>query len=122
MKAMRYKIALLSLLSLPAMLVVATAGSAAAAPQHSAASARPAAATSASSVTSSSLGTFKPTFAGTAATGCAGPPTCSLLTGPLNTPSTAATSQGAGAPAQAARTPWRRRISGIAISPRPNGA
>ena len=101
MKAMRYKIALLSLLSLPAMLVVATAGSAAAAPQHSAASARPAAATSASSVTSSSLGTFKPTFAGTAATGCAGPPTCSLLTGPLNTPSTAATSQGAGAPAQA---------------------
>jgi hypothetical protein len=101
MKAMRYKIALLSLLSLPAMLVVAAAGSAAAAPQHSAASARPAAATSASSVTSSSLGTFKPTFAGTAATGCAGPPTCSLLTGPINTPSTAATSQGSGAPAQA---------------------
>ncbi len=104
MKAMRYKIALLSLLSLPAMLVVATAGSAAAAPQHSAASARPAAATSASSVTSSSLGTFKPTFAGTAATGCAGPPTCSLLTGPLNTPSTAgtaATSRGPEVPAPA---------------------
>ena len=103
MKAMRHKMALLSLLSLPAMLVVATPGSAAAAPQHSAASARPAAVTSGNSVTSSSLGTFKPTFAGTAATGCAGPPTCSLLTGPLNTPSTstAATSRGPEVPAQA---------------------
>jgi hypothetical protein len=107
MKAMRYKIALLSLLSLPAMLVVTTAGSAAAAPQHNATSAQPAAVTSASSVTSSSLGTFKPTFAGTAATGCTGPPTCSLLTGPLNTPSTAstaATGNGSDAPAAQPRT------------------
>jgi hypothetical protein len=41
-----------------------------------------------SAVTSSSLGRFRPTFVGTAATGCraAG---CSLLTGPLRTPSTA---------------------------------
>jgi hypothetical protein len=101
MKAMRYKIALVSLLSIPAMLVVATAGSATAAPQRSAAGARTAAAST--SVSSSSLGTFKPTFAGTAATGCVGPPTCSLLTGPLNTPavSAAAASNGAGAQARA---------------------
>ena len=77
MKTMRYKIALLSLLSLPAMLLVA-AGGAAAAPHHSAAGA----------VTSSSLGSFKPTFTGPAATGCASPG-CHLLTGPFRTPSTA---------------------------------
>ena len=83
MKRMRYKLVLLlSLLSLPAMLLAATGGPAAAAPQRSAASARTAA------VTSSSLGTFKPTFAGPAATGCR--VNCSLLTGPVNTPSTAA--------------------------------
>ena len=77
MKATRYKIALvLSLLSLPAMLLVATGGPAAAAPHRSAAGA----------VTSSSLGSFKPTFTGSAATGCAG---CHLLTGPFRTPSTA---------------------------------
>src|SRR5215831_20346743 len=76
MKAMRHKVALLSLLSLPAMLLVATGGSAAAVPHTSATSA----------VTSSSLGTFKPTFTGSAATGCAG---CHLLTGPIHTPSTA---------------------------------
>jgi hypothetical protein len=77
MKSMRYKIAvLLSLLSLPALLLVATGGSAVAAPHHSIARA----------VTSSSLGSFKPTFTGSAATGCAG---CHLLTGPFRTPSTA---------------------------------
>ena len=77
MKAMRYKIAMvLSLLSLPAMLLVASGGPAAAAPHHSAAGA----------VTSSSLGSFKPTFTGSAATGCAG---CDLMTGPFRTPSTA---------------------------------
>src|SRR5215472_8151915 len=72
MKTMRYKIALLSLLSLPAMLLVAAGGPAAAAPHHSAAGA----------VTSSSLGSFKPTFTGPAATGCASPG-CHLLTGPF---------------------------------------
>ena len=83
MKATRYKIAVvLSLLSLPAMLLVANGGPAAAARHRSATSARTAA------VTSSSLGTFKPTFAGPAATGCS--VDCKLLTGPLNTPSTAA--------------------------------
>ncbi len=83
MKAMRSKIAvLLSLLSLPAMLLVATGGPAAAAPHHSATGA----------VTSSSLGSFKPTFAGPAATGCAS--NCSLLSGPVNTPSTAAAASG----------------------------
>jgi hypothetical protein len=81
MKAMRYKIALLSLLSLPAMLLVATGGSAAAAPHGSAAGARP------DAVTPSSLGTFKPTFVGPAATGC--PSGCHLLTGPFPAPSTA---------------------------------
>jgi hypothetical protein len=80
MKAMRYKITLLSLLSVPAMLLVAISGSAAAAPHRSAAGAPTAA------VTSSSLGSFKPTFVGSAATGCAG---CHLLTGPISTPSTA---------------------------------
>jgi hypothetical protein len=76
MKAKRYMIALLSLVTLPAMLLVATGGSAAATPHRSAAGA----------VTSSSLGTFKPTFVGSAATGCAG---CHLLTGPFSSPSTA---------------------------------
>ena len=82
MKAMRYKFAvLLSLLSLPAMLLVATGGPVAAAPHGS----------SGGAVTSSSLGSFKPTFAGPAATGCTG---CHLLTGPINTPSTAAAASG----------------------------
>jgi hypothetical protein len=77
MKAVRYKLALLSLLSLPGMLLVATAGSAAAAPHRSAAGA----------VTSSSLGNFRPTFVGPAATGCASG--CHLLTGPFRAASTA---------------------------------
>jgi hypothetical protein len=81
MKAMRYKIALLSLLALPATLVVAIGGSAAAAPHGSATHARPGA------VRSSSLGSFKPTFVGSAATGCASG--CNLLTGPFLTPSVA---------------------------------
>jgi hypothetical protein len=78
MKAMRYKIALLSLLSVPAMLLVAAGGPAAAAPHMGAAGA----------VTSSSLGSFKPTFTGPAAIGCASPG-CHLLSGPFRTPSTA---------------------------------
>ena len=77
MKAMRYKIARCCRScpsrrcswSLPG-------GPAVAAPPRSAAGA----------VTSSSLGSFKPTFTGPAATGCAG---CHLLTGPFRTPSTA---------------------------------
>ena len=93
MKRMRYKLVLLlSLLSLPAMLLAATGGPAAAAPLTSAASARAAA------VTSSNLGTFKPTFAGPAATGCS--VNCSLLTGPVNTPSTAAAARANAAKAQ----------------------
>ena len=78
MKTMRYKVALLSLLSLPAMLLVATGGPAAAAPHTR----------SASTVTSSSLGSFKPTFTGPAATGCASPG-CHLLSGPFLSPSIA---------------------------------
>ena len=85
MRAMRYKFALLlSLLSLPGMLLVATGGSAAATASHTAARS--------SAVTTSNLGTFKPTFAGPAATGCR--VDCHLLTGPFNTPSTAAAASG----------------------------
>src|SRR5215469_12098155 len=80
MKAMRYKIALLSLLALPATLLVAIGGPAAA-PHGSATSARPGA------VRSSSMGPFKPTFVGSAATGCASG--CHLLTGPFHSPSVA---------------------------------
>ncbi len=78
MKAIRYKIALLSLLSLLAMLVVATGEGPAAAAPH----------TSAAAVTSSSMGPFKPTFVGSAATGCASRG-CQLLTGPFRVPSVA---------------------------------
>ena len=46
----------------------------------------------AAAATSSSLGTFKPSFAGPAATGCR--IACHLLTGPFNTPSTAAAASG----------------------------
>jgi hypothetical protein len=78
MKTMRYKVALLSLLALPAMLLVSLGGPAAAAPH----------ARAASTVSSLSLGTFRPTFVGSAAKGCASVG-CSLLTGPFRTPSTA---------------------------------
>ena len=81
MKATRYKIALLSLLALPATLLVAIGGPAAAAPHGSATSAQPGA------VRSSSMGPFKPTFVGSAATGCASG--CHLLTGPFRVPSVA---------------------------------
>ena len=77
----RRSLAFVSLLALPVALVALSGG---------AASARVAA--PASTVTSSSLGVFKPTFAGPAATGCA--VDCSLLTGPVNTPSTAAAATG----------------------------
>src|SRR5579863_4212587 len=85
-KATRRAMALLSLLSLPVMLLVAAGGSAAAVPTTAAAGVRTHA------VTSKSLGIFKPTFAGPAATGCA--VNCNLLSGPVNTPSTAAAARG----------------------------
>ncbi len=69
----------LALLSLPAALALVAAGGAAA---------RVANATSATSaVTTSSLGTYSPTFTGPAAAGCASG--CSLLSGPYASPSTA---------------------------------
>jgi hypothetical protein len=71
--------ALVSALALPAALVAFSGG---------AATAAPAAKTTATTVRSSSLGTFSPTFAGPAATGCDSPG-CALLTGPFPTPSTA---------------------------------
>jgi hypothetical protein len=82
-KIMRTPITLLSLLSLPVALLSMTGGAAATTTQTMARS---------SAVTTSSLGTFKPTFAGPAATGCR--VNCSLLTGPTNTPSTAAAASG----------------------------
>ncbi|MGH3406156.1 MAG: hypothetical protein ACRDRJ_27185 [Streptosporangiaceae bacterium] len=54
-----------------------------------------------STVTSSSLGTFSPTFVGTAATGCASG--CNLLTGPFATPSTASFAVGSAKAKAAAR-------------------
>jgi hypothetical protein len=83
LKIMRRPVALVSLLSLPVVLLSAAGATAA--------TARPTAAPTvarSSAVTTSSLGTFKPTFAGPAATGCA--VNCNLLSGPVNTPSTAA--------------------------------
>jgi hypothetical protein len=85
--AMRRRVALLSLflsLSLGVALAVAAPWGAKAAP--------------ATADSSSSLGVYKPTFVGSAATGCntAG---CQLLTGPVSTPSTAnLTSTGSGTP------------------------
>ena len=84
---MRRRVALLSLLSLLSLivaLVVAPVG-ATAAPVTKTVSART------SAVTSSSLGNFKPTFVGPAATGCVSAG-CSLLTGPFPSPSTASVS------------------------------
>lgn len=80
---MRRRVALLSLLSLLSLivaLVVAPVG-ATAAPVTKTVGARTSAATS------SSLGNFKPTFVGPAATGCVSAG-CSLLTGPFPSPST----------------------------------
>ena len=90
LKIMRRPVALVSLLSLPVVLLSA-AGATAATASHTVARS--------SAVTSKSLGTFKPTFAGPAATGCA--VNCNLLSGPVNTPSTAALSRH---PAVAGRT------------------
>jgi hypothetical protein len=95
---MRGKVALLSLLSLLSLavaLAVAPVG-AAAAPVTKATSART------SAVTSSSLGQFRPTFTGPAATGCASAG-CSLLTGPFRTPSTAGLPASSPAAAAAAK-------------------
>ena len=116
LKIMRRPVALVSLLSLPVVLLSA-AGAA------TAATGSPTVARS-SAVTTSGLGTFKPTFAGTAATGCAR--ACSLLTGPLNTPSTGAAASGHPATGQSGAKPRAHAMplpeSGISISPRLNGA
>jgi hypothetical protein len=71
-----------ALLTLPVGLI-AVPGGAQAAPVHAAAATGTA---TAAKVTSASLGTFRPTFTGPAATGCASG--CDLLTGPTVTPST----------------------------------
>src|SRR5271165_2601212 len=77
----RFRFALVALLPLALALTVASSGAAAALATRTART---------SHVTSSSLGTYSPTFAGPAATGCASG--CSLLTGPFRTPSTASLS------------------------------
>jgi len=76
---MRSRVALLTLISLPVALICAVGG-ATAATAHSTAAA-------ASTVTSSTMGPYRPTFTGPAATGCA--VGCSLLSGPISTGSTA---------------------------------
>ncbi|HEY6275433.1 MAG TPA: hypothetical protein VIX86_03805 [Streptosporangiaceae bacterium] len=78
-----------SALSLALAVVFASGGAAAGAAQ--ATSAR------ASAVQSSTLGQSSPTFVGTAATGCASG--CSLLAGPVNTPSTASLAAASAKPA-----------------------
>jgi hypothetical protein len=85
-KAVRTRVTRFLLVAIPVALLVTIGGSA----------------TALASVTTSNLGTFAPTFAGPAATGCAGPPTCSLLSGPVNTPSVKATSPAAAQAAAAA--------------------
>jgi hypothetical protein len=85
---MRGRVALLSILSLLSLavaLIVAPQGATAATTTTTKTSARTGA------VKSSSLGNFRPTFVGPAATGCASAG-CSLLTGPIRTPSTASVS------------------------------
>jgi hypothetical protein len=85
---MRGRVALLSILSLLSLsvaLIVAPQGATAAPAKTTKTSAQTGA------VQSSSLGNFRPTFAGPAATGCASAG-CSLLTGPIHTPSTASVS------------------------------
>jgi hypothetical protein len=85
---MRGRVALLSILSLLSLsvaLIVAPQGATAAPATTTKTSAQTGA------VQSSSLGNFRPTFAGPAATGCASAG-CSLLTGPIHTPSTASVS------------------------------
>jgi len=79
----RRSVIFLSLLALPAALVLLSGGAASA---RVASPARTAA--TAGTVKSSSLGTSSPTFTGTAATGCTSAG-CDLLTGPFPTPSTA---------------------------------
>ena len=83
-RILRPRIALLALLSLPVALLSMPAGATAATGSHTVARS--------SAVTTSSLGTFRPTFAGPAATGCA--VNCNLLSGPTNTPSVAAAASG----------------------------
>src|SRR5690242_6970093 len=96
----RRRVALVSLLSLPVVLLGATGGA-------TVATASPTGARSAA-VTTSSLGMFKPTFAGTAATGCA--TACQLLTGPLNTPSVAAAARAHAATSQGSAAKPRAHV------------
>src|SRR5215469_7187722 len=77
----RRSIAFLSLLALPITLVVLSGGAASAAKTTSTVKAT-------SHVKSSSLGTFTPSFTGSAATGCTSAG-CDLLTGPFPAASTA---------------------------------
>ncbi len=76
----------LSAVALAVALMAAVGGGAAAGSSAQASSQR------AGAVRSYSLGTYSPTFAGPAATGCS--VDCHLLSGPLNTPSTAAAASG----------------------------
>ena len=102
-KRLRGTAAMLSLLSLPAALLITTSG----------ASATPLTSASGRNMgqpTSTSLGQFSPTFTGPAATGCA-TAGCSLLTGPFRSPSTQSLASGHGvAAAHAARADAQRTM------------
>jgi hypothetical protein len=111
---MRSKRLFLSLSSLTAALVVVFAGAIAA-------SVGTGASALASTVRSSSLGTYSPTFTGSAATGCSGTG-CSLLTGPFPTPrlSPYASSNSAttNSPAESASLPSTPRALPSPVRPR----
>ena len=97
---MRRKFTLLSLLSLLSLIIALVS-------VPTGATAAPVART-ASAVKSSSLGQFKPTFVGPAATGCASAG-CSLLVGPFSSPSTASVSSRGTAKAPARSAEQRPR-------------
>jgi hypothetical protein len=68
-------------------------------------------------VTTTSLGTFSPSFVGTAATGCSDP-RCNLLSGPFSAPSTANLTPGAAADPPAAAAAVLNAPAGLPHGPR----
>jgi hypothetical protein len=110
---LRRAAAVLSLLALPAALLITTSG----------ASASPLTSASGRNMgqpTSTSLGQFSPTFTGPAATGCA--TGCSLLTGPFRSPSTRSLASGHGAAARPAARSDAQRSMPLPVLPRTSAA
>lgn len=113
-KRLRRMAAMLSLLSLPAALLVTISGAAAA--PLSSASGGPT-----SQPTSTSLGQFTPTFTGPAATGCAAAG-CSLLTGPFRSPSTRSVAFAHGAAARRLARADKQQAMPLPVLPRTSAA